>query len=97
AADVAAFIAAGADAPLAAAPDFSRREIAYLVTHEMVGRLDDVLLRRTLLGMLGQTTPSLVVELAAAAGEAAGWAEARQQAEIERTRHIFADRHGVKL
>lgn len=97
AADVAAFIAAGADAPLAAAPDFSRREIAYLVTHEMVGRLDDVLLRRTLLGMLGQTTPSLVVELAATAGEAAGWAEARQQAEIERTRHIFADRHGVEL
>ena len=51
--DVARFIGEGPDAPIAAAPDFSRREMLYLIRNERVRRIDDLLLRRTMLGIRG--------------------------------------------
>ncbi len=97
AADVAAFIAAGDDAPLAARADYSRREIAYLAQEEMIVHVDDLLLRRSLLAMLGQLSLPLVQELAEVLGEALGWSAEQVQAELERTVTLMADRHGVVL
>lgn len=92
---VAAAIAAGQDAPLAHQPGYSRREIAYLAQHEKVIHLDDILLRRSLLAWLGHLTPALLEEIAGIAGEALGWSDEVQQAEIRRTQELLADHHGV--
>jgi glycerol-3-phosphate dehydrogenase len=44
---IARFVAGGEDAPLAAAPDYSRREALYLIENERVRDIGDLLLRRT--------------------------------------------------
>ncbi|NOZ72493.1 MAG: glycerol-3-phosphate dehydrogenase/oxidase [Chloroflexi bacterium] len=97
AADVAAFIAEGEDEPLQTRPDYSQREITYLAQHEMIMHLDDLLLRRSLLAMLGELTYDLVVELAQVLGKALEWTEEHVQSELERTIALMADHHGVHL
>jgi glycerol-3-phosphate dehydrogenase len=83
--EIADYLAAGNDQPLQYQPEYSQREVAYLARQEKVVHLDDLILRRTLLGMLGQVTAGLVVELAEVVGEALNWPPERQQAEIRRT------------
>ncbi len=93
----AAAIAAADDAPLASHPDYSQAEIRFLLTEEEVQHLDDIILRRTLIGMLGELTPALLDELADIAAAALGWDDARRQSELERVRSGFAAFHGVTL
>ncbi|MCB0000418.1 MAG: hypothetical protein KDE56_31850, partial [Anaerolineales bacterium] len=95
AAEIAAFIAEGDDAPLTHHPGYSQREIIFLAQTEKVVHLDDLILRRSLLGMLGEVTTGLVVELTAVLAPTLHWDTARQQAEIERTRSLLVERHGV--
>jgi glycerol-3-phosphate dehydrogenase len=91
------FIAKQADQPLVSLPDFSRREIGFLCQNEKVAHLDDLILRRSMLAMLGQVTRPLLDELAEAAGESLGWDDAQKQAEAARTLDLLATRHGVRL
>jgi len=86
-----------ADAPLKSLPEYSRREIAYLAQNEKVIHLDDLLLRRSMLAMLGQLTRPAVEELAQVAGDALGWSEAQKQAEVMRALELLATRHAVRL
>ncbi|MEM7115814.1 MAG: glycerol-3-phosphate dehydrogenase/oxidase [Chloroflexota bacterium] len=97
AAQFAEYIAAGSDAPLAHNPTYSRREIMFLAETEQVVHLDDLILRRSLIGMLGETTHPLIEELVQIVGEALSWSAAKQKAEIERTVALLADKHGVEL
>tara|TARA_R110002020_G_scaffold109430_14_gene253107 strand:- start:3731 stop:5428 length:1698 start_codon:yes stop_codon:yes gene_type:complete len=94
--DVARFMAAGADAPLRFAPDYSRREILFLVEHERVRELGDVLLRRTMLGIEGRVTPELLAETADLLAAPMGWSEAEKTAAIGRFNQTFARRHRVQ-
>jgi glycerol-3-phosphate dehydrogenase len=82
--DLAAFLAKNGDEPLPSAPDYSRQEVAHLAQGEAVVHLDDLVLRRTLIGKLGRLTPELARELAAAAGGALGWDAQRQRQEAQR-------------
>ncbi len=91
-------IGAGANAAaLKTTPDYTREEIHAMAQGEKIIHLDDLLLRRTLLGYLGQLTRPRVEQLSDWLGEALGWDEARKQAEIARAAQILEDRHGVKL
>jgi len=92
---IATFIAAGPDAPLTHHPAYSQREMIFLAQEEKVVHLDDLILRRSLLGMLGEVTGELIEELAQVVGEALAWPEEAQKAEIARTRSLLAERHGV--
>ncbi|MEM7030102.1 MAG: glycerol-3-phosphate dehydrogenase/oxidase [Chloroflexota bacterium] len=94
---VAAFIMADEDTMLAEHPKFSRREIMFLVQEEKVQRLDDLILRRSLLGMLGEVTPQLLHELADITAIVLDWSVSEREAEIERTVALFADKHDVIL
>jgi len=94
---VADFMMHGADEPLKSIPDYSRREIAFLAQHEKVQHLDDLVLRRTMLAMLGRLTREAVQELADVLSEALGWTGEKRKAEAARTLSILADRHGVRL
>jgi glycerol-3-phosphate dehydrogenase len=94
---VATFINRAADAELKTLQGYSRREFAFLAEYEKVVHLDDLLLRRTLLAMLGHLTRGNLQEIAGLLGEALGWSEREVQEEIQRTLNILADRHGVNL
>ncbi len=94
---VALFLMREADAPLKTLPEYSRREVAFLALNEKIVHLDDLLLRRTMLGMLGQVTRERLDELADVLGEALGWDIQRKQAEAARALDLLADRHGIRL
>jgi glycerol-3-phosphate dehydrogenase len=94
---IATFMNGGTDFILRSMPDYSRREIIFLVQHEKILHLDDFVLRRSMLGMLGRLTREMVHELADVFGNALGWKAERKAAEVARTLSILADRHGVRL
>jgi glycerol-3-phosphate dehydrogenase len=94
---LAAFIKRAEDAPLTSLPEYSQREIMFLAQHEKIVHLDDLLLRRTMLAMLGHLTRDVVTELATVLGEALGWEDKQKNTEAARALHLLADRHGVRL
>lgn len=94
---IATYMNGGTDFILRSLPDYTLREIIFITQHEKVCHLDDFLLRRSMLAMLGHVTGEMVEELAKAVGNALGWDEARKTAEVARTRLILADRHGTRL
>lgn len=96
-ADIMANQANSAAQPLQHQPDYLRGEIVYLTRMEKVVHLDDLILRRSSLGMLGLITLALVTELATVVGETLEWSMAEQQAEIDRTVALLAKRHLVHL
>ena len=94
---VADFMMRAADAPLNSLPTYTRREIIFLVQYEKVRHLDDLVLRRTMLAMLGRLTKDIILELAEILGESLNWDEEQRNAEAARALHLLSDRHGVKL
>jgi glycerol-3-phosphate dehydrogenase len=94
---VATFMNGGTDQILRTLPDYSRREINFLIQHEKVLHLDDFLLRRSMLGMLGRVTRGMIDELALIFANYLGWNREQMRAEVARTLSILADRHGVRL
>jgi len=54
-------------------PSYSRREVQYLAVQEKVEHVDDLLLRRTWIAMLGLINGSALVAIAGAMGEVLGW------------------------
>ncbi len=94
---VAAFIKRVADEPLKHVQGYTRREIAFLGLYEHCRHLDDLILRRTMLAMLGRINKDGVEELAEVLGESLGWSVEQKKEEAARTLRILADRHGVRL
>ena len=94
---IADFMKRGEDAPLKSLPNYTRREIMFLAQYEKVRHLDDLLLRRTMLAMLGRLTKDIVLELAEVLGESLGWSSEQKNAEVTRTLNLLSDRHGVRL
>ncbi len=68
-------------------------ELAYLCHHEMVVHLDDILLRRTLLAMLGQLSPASLEEIATVVATELAWTDAIKTAELQQVRYILRTRH----
>jgi glycerol-3-phosphate dehydrogenase len=95
--DVMAYIVAGEDTVLEHQPLYSRREIEFIVTNEDVVRLDDLIMRRTLIGLLGELTPPLLDEVAAVTAEVKGWTSEERQKQINHVKWLFATRYGVEL
>jgi glycerol-3-phosphate dehydrogenase len=94
---VAAYLRAGPDAPLAGHGGYSRREIEFIARHERVAHLDDLILRRTLMGMLGEVNLPLLKELAAIISPVLEWSQPDAESEVERTVQLLSRVHGVTL
>ncbi|MFZ5858630.1 MAG: glycerol-3-phosphate dehydrogenase/oxidase [Chloroflexota bacterium] len=94
---VALFLTKQPDKPLQSLPEYSRREVDFLVQNEKTIHLDDLILRRSLIGMLGQLTRPALDELADVAADSLGWDAVQKQAEVSRTLDLLATRHGVTL
>ncbi|ETX30823.1 glycerol-3-phosphate dehydrogenase/oxidase [Roseivivax isoporae] len=84
-------------APLPDAPDFTEAEIDWILRHESVVHLSDVLLRRTPLAIGGRLTPPLCRRVAALAAAALDWPEGRAETELRELAALLAERHGVHL
>lgn len=97
--EIAAYIGQNApDTLLEGVPDgYTKHEVTYIVQHERVEHLDDFLLRRSLLAMLGKVNAVGLRNLAGVVGEALDWDAARVEAEITRTAALLHERHGVKV
>lgn len=85
------------DKALQHAPQFSRCEIEFIAQREYICHLTDLVLRRTLLAMLGQLTVPLLEELAAIVAPILGWSDAAIQKELESTTQYLRQRHGMKF
>ena len=93
---VAEFCAAG-DRPLAGHETYTAREVEFILRNERVCHLDDLLLRRTAVALLGELNAALLEELLAKFGEVHGWPAEKLAAERERTIEILRDRHRVEI
>jgi glycerol-3-phosphate dehydrogenase len=92
---LAAYLQAGPDASLTCHAGYSRREIEYLARHERIIQLDDLVLRRTLMALLGQVNRPLLEELAAIVSPVLQWSQQDAAAEVERTIELLERVHGV--
>ncbi|MBL8130842.1 MAG: glycerol-3-phosphate dehydrogenase/oxidase [Anaerolineae bacterium] len=90
-------VQSGRDAPLAAHPAYSIGEMLYLAQQERVEHLDDVVQRRTMIAMQGETTLPLLEEIAEIIAPTLGWSPERQAAEVARTVGILLDRHKIDV
>ncbi len=95
---IALYMADGDDTLLTHVPDdYSQREIEFIVTQEKVEHLDDFLLRRSLLAMLGKVTGTGLSEIGDVVGSALGWSPSKVQEEITRTVDVLDAHHRVTL
>ncbi len=83
------------DSPLIDAAEYSTREIAFLALHEQVVHLDDLLLRRSLLAMLGQLTAKMLEQITEVVAQALGWSPEVAQQEADRLRKILGEKHRI--
>jgi glycerol-3-phosphate dehydrogenase len=91
------YLDAGEDRPLTHKPDFSEREIAFLIEEEQVVNLRDLLLRRSKLAMLGHVNGALLRELTQILGQTLGWSQEEMDAEFERAQSYLAEKHRVRV
>ena len=94
---VLAYTSGAADSALRHHPGYTRREIEYLIEHERVVHLDDLVLRRTTLALLGELTGPLAAELADIAAPILEWSDAEKQAELERTSRVLREKFGIRI
>src|SRR5258706_1194631 len=94
---IASFIKRAADQPLKSLPEYTHPDIALLALHEKIKHLDDLILRRTMLAMLGRLTRERIEELAEVLGDSLGWNNEQKNAEAARAIRLLGDRHGVQL
>jgi glycerol-3-phosphate dehydrogenase len=94
---VARFCAEATDVPLRSLPDYTRREIAFMALHEHVGRLADLLLRRTTIAITGRASRAGLEEIAEVVGETLSWDAVKCAAEIAQVIADLRQRHRVDL
>ncbi|MEW1961644.1 glycerol-3-phosphate dehydrogenase/oxidase [Microbacterium sp. NPDC077644] len=96
AADVAVYIAAGDDAPVVG-DALSTRELAWMVEHEHVRHVADVIFRRTSLAFTGDVDAPVVRAIAEALAPLMGWDAVQVDAEIADAAAQLRDAHGVEV
>jgi len=97
AAEVADYLGAAPDHPLQSNSAYSAREIQFMVEHEYALHVEDILLRRTLLALLGELSEALIMEIAGIMAQPLGWSAAQTTQEIARTIDLLRTRAGVEL
>jgi len=94
---VAEFCAAGKDELLTHHATYTAREIEFIIRNERVLHLDDLLLRRTAIALLGELSGGLLDELLAIFAGLHELSDDQTAAERKRTVDILLDRHRIDL
>ncbi|GAA1132786.1 glycerol-3-phosphate dehydrogenase/oxidase [Arthrobacter flavus] len=95
--DVIEYLRAGQDRLFSSTSELSHRELAYMVKHEQVGHLADVLIRRTSIAFRGLVTTELLQELAETLAPLLGWSSEKVSAEIELAEQVLLKWHNVQV
>ena len=88
---------AGAPRPIPALPGYWEQEIAWLCRNERVERLDDLVLRRTLVAFEGLATEAGIAALGRIAAQTLGWSEARLSEELDHLAEVLDSRHRKRI
>ena len=96
AADVAAFISEADDAPVVG-DALSAREIAWMVAHEKLQHVADVVFRRTSLAFTGDVDAQVIRAIAEALAPLLGWDTTTVDAEVEDASTQLREAHGVDV
>ncbi|UDL94163.1 glycerol-3-phosphate dehydrogenase/oxidase [Lichenihabitans sp. PAMC28606] len=83
--------------PLASLPGYTEAEIRWIVRHEQVVTLDDLVFRRLPIAFSGRLDIKALTELATVAGDVLGWSIDEREAEIARVARIAEHRHSIRL
>jgi glycerol-3-phosphate dehydrogenase len=94
---VAEFCTQQADQPLQHHDTYTTREIEFIIRNERVMHLDDLLLRRTAMALLGELTAELLDELLTILARLHEWPQDDTVAERRRVVEILRDRHRIEL
>lgn len=78
-------------------PEISVGEVYYLLTQEDVVHLDDLILRRTMLGKLGKITSDGLREIAQICAEVLHWSGQETQQEIDRYTDLMLNKHKMNF
>jgi glycerol-3-phosphate dehydrogenase len=76
-------------------PDYSARELLFLIRNEAVERLDDVLLRRTTLAITGNLSLQMMEAVLDLLVMEKAWTPAQRATERHRFLTLLSERHGV--
>jgi glycerol-3-phosphate dehydrogenase len=93
--DVATYMSAGNDTPLEHLPDYTYREIEFIVLNEKVVYLEDFLQRRSLIAMLGDAKPAVIQEIADIVAAPLGWSEAQKTEAVANMLDVLKRKHRV--
>jgi glycerol-3-phosphate dehydrogenase len=93
---VAKFMSAGNDAPLKTLPHYTQREITFLCQTEAIVHIDDFLLRRSLVAMLGQARDGVIEEVGQVMAGALGWTAEQTEREVSHAHAVLLDKHTPK-
>lgn len=88
---------AGSAARLNDAPDYSLAEFDWMIRHENVRRLSDVVMRRSAIAVTGRLSQRDLSRIAGLCAAALGWDDARQAAELATTQALLVQRHRLRL
>ncbi|WP_206682737.1 glycerol-3-phosphate dehydrogenase/oxidase [Chthonobacter albigriseus] len=81
--------------PSFAVPGYSEAELLWLAREERVAKLQDIVLRRTLMAFEGITGPAALAQIAVVVGTELGWTAERQRAEVDECLRLLQERHRV--
>ncbi|WP_427169416.1 glycerol-3-phosphate dehydrogenase/oxidase [Arthrobacter sp. 92] len=97
ASDVLEHLDGGPDRLLHSTRELSVRELEFMAGQEQIGRLIDVLIRRTSLAFRGLVTGELLNEVADVLAGALGWSAEEKAAEIHHAQEVLERFHGVQV
>jgi glycerol-3-phosphate dehydrogenase len=97
AAPIAEHACVGRDEPLANCPIYSVPEIAWIIRNEKVRRLEDVVLRRTNLALLGQISMPLLEELSHLCVKGQVFAQSERAQAVTDTAELLGHRFGIRI
>jgi glycerol-3-phosphate dehydrogenase len=83
------------DVPLAQACTVTAAEIVFLLRHEFVVEIADILLRRTSLAIRGEVSTAIIQRIAEITAAELGWTETRREREAEAVIEELEQYHGV--
>ncbi len=85
------------DAAMVAGTQYTRGEIRWLAETSRMGRLEDMVLRRTRMPFDGGMTRETLAELAGICGAVLGWDAAHQSSEVEAVGQVLRQRHRTEI
>ncbi len=85
------------DTSLRHQPDYSVAELRYLCLDTGVVHLSDLVIRRTLLAILGHLSEPALGEIADVAAAALGWSASQRETELRDCLSTLRERHGARL